>query len=70
MELIKKNRTANNLISSEEAAEILGISPGTLAVWRSVRRYPLPWVKCGRLVRYKIEDIETFIASRTVGGNI
>jgi predicted DNA-binding transcriptional regulator AlpA len=39
----------------------------TLAVWRCTKRYNLPWTKIGRSVRYRLEDVEAFIASRTVG---
>jgi predicted site-specific integrase-resolvase len=56
------NRT---LLSSEETAHLLGISPGTLPVWRSTGRYDLPYVKCGRCVRYRMEDIQAFIERRT-----
>lgn len=56
------------LVDEKAAAAILGVSPGTLSVWRCVRRYPLPFVKIGKSVRYKVEDLERFIADRTVGG--
>jgi predicted DNA-binding transcriptional regulator AlpA len=55
------------LIDEIQAAELLGIKRGTLSVWRCTRRYPLPYVKVGRSVKYRIEDIERFLASRTVG---
>jgi hypothetical protein len=55
------------LVDEKQAAEILGITAGTLSVWRCVRRYPLPYTKIGRSVRYSIEDLERFIESRTVG---
>jgi len=54
------------LVDEKQAAEILGVTPGTLSVWRCTRRYPLPYVKCGRAVRYRVEDLERFIAERTV----
>ncbi|HHJ39136.1 MAG: excisionase [Methylothermaceae bacteria B42] len=53
------------LLSPEEAAAILNVAPGTLMVWRCTGRYNLPYVKVGRLVRYRMEDIEAFIESRT-----
>ena len=56
------------LLDEKSAAEILGVSPGTLSVWRCVRRYPLPFVKVGKSVRYRMADLEHFIESRTVGG--
>jgi excisionase family DNA binding protein len=54
-------------VPEKEAAEILGVTPGTLSVWRCTRRYPLPYVKVGRSVRYRMADLEAFIESRTVG---
>jgi excisionase family DNA binding protein len=55
------------VVSEKEAAEILGVTHGTLSVWRCTRRYPLPYVKIGRSVRYRITDLEAFMQSRTVG---
>lgn len=54
------------LLTPEEAAEILGISPGTLTVWRSTGRYNLPYVKVGRAVRYRPSDIDAFIEGRLI----
>ena len=54
-------------VNEKGAAEILSVSPGTLAVWRCTRRYPLPYQKIGRAVRYRIADLEAFAQSRTVG---
>ena len=53
------------LLTPQQAAKDLGVSPGTLSVWRSTGRYPLPFVKVGRSVRYRQSDIDTFTASRT-----
>lgn len=55
------------LLSRKEAAELLGVSPATLAVWQSTGRYALPCVKCGSLARYKVGDLEAFIESRKSG---
>lgn len=59
--------TATPLVDEKRAAEILGITPGTLSVWRCVRRYPLPYTKIGRAVRYRVEDLDEFVRSRTIG---
>lgn len=56
------------LLSEREAASFLGIAPRTLSIWRSTKRYPLPFVKVGRAVRYRREELERFIAARTVAG--
>ena len=57
------------LMTPKQAAAVLGVSPGTLSVWRSTRRYPLSYIKLGRLVRYAEEDISAFLEKRRVRGN-
>ena len=54
------------LLTPREAAAILRVSKETLNVWRCTRRYPLPFVKIGRSVRYRQADIERFIRDRTI----
>jgi len=56
------------LLNSNEAAQMLDVTPGTLSVWRATRRYPLKFVKVGRKVRYLASDIEEFLRSRTQSG--
>lgn len=55
------------LLNRKQAAEFLRIKPRTLATWASTGRYSLPFVKVGRSVRYRIEDLEAFMRRRTVG---
>ena len=50
-----------NLLTPAQAAEILGVTIGTLAVWRCTARYPLSFVKIGRRVKYRLTDINNFI---------
>jgi excisionase family DNA binding protein len=54
------------LLTQEETAIRLGLSPKTLEKWRVTRRYRLPFVKVGGLVRYTAGAVEEFIRSRTV----
>lgn len=49
------------LLSRKHAAEYLGIAEGTLAVWACTGRYDLPVIKIGRLSKYRISDLDTFI---------
>lgn len=49
-----------------QAAELLGVRPQTLAVWRTTGRYGLPFFKIGRLVRYSRSDVEAWRDSRRV----
>jgi excisionase family DNA binding protein len=55
------------LLTRKEAAEYLGVKPQTLAVWHCAGRYKLPVVKVGRAVRYRLADLEAWLAARTVG---
>ena len=57
-----KNTTT--LLTPAEVAERLGVSAATLATWRCTKRYPLSYVKVGRLVRYRIADLDAFEISR------
>ena len=50
-----------NLLTPTQAADILGVTIGTLAVWRCTACYPLPFVKIGRRVKYRLSDINNFI---------
>ena len=56
------------LLSRPEAAAVLGVTTGTLAVWACEHRHALPYIKIGRAVRYRLADLEKWITDRTVGG--
>ena len=56
----------DTLMTPTETAERLGVTPGTLAVWRCARRYSLGYVKVGRCVRYRASEVERFIEAGTV----
>ena len=52
--------------TTPEAAEFLGVKPSTLEVWRSTKRYPLPYIKIGAKVFYRQSALDEFEKSRTV----
>lgn len=54
------------LLTPDQAATALNTEPSTLQVWRSTRRYDLPYVKIGGRVMYRLSAINTFIDSRTM----
>ncbi|MCL2913095.1 helix-turn-helix domain-containing protein [Shewanella corallii] len=54
----------NSLLTPNQAAYVLGVTTGTLSVWRCTGRYPLRFVKVGRRVMYRTSDIEDFINGR------
>ncbi len=58
--------TKEELLTRKQAAHYLGIAASTLAIWASVKRYNLPYIKIGHLVKYRRKDLDAFIASRTI----
>jgi hypothetical protein len=56
------------LWTPQHTAHLLGLSPDTLAVWRCTDPTRLPFVKCGRAVRYRREDVIAFIERNRKGG--
>jgi predicted DNA-binding transcriptional regulator AlpA len=52
------------LLNRKEAAKLLNVSPGTLAVWDCVKRYDLKPLKIGRAVRYRLSDINRFLEAQ------
>jgi excisionase family DNA binding protein len=57
-------KPSDELLTPQQAAEILHVKPATLAVWRCHKRYPLRYHKIGSKVRYRRSEIERFIESR------
>ncbi|MDU9390506.1 MULTISPECIES: helix-turn-helix domain-containing protein [Pseudomonas] len=51
-------------VDDKQAAQVLGAKASTLSVWRSTGRYNLPFLKVGRLVRYRVSDLAIFLARR------
>lgn len=56
----------SELLTNEEAANYLGITPNSLEVWRCTKRYKLPYIRVGRLIKYRKFDLNNFLKSRTV----
>ena len=52
------------LMSVDQAAEYIGVRPGTLRNWLSARR--IAYVKAGRLTRVSSDTLNRFIAEHTV----
>lgn len=56
------------LLDTPQAAAVLGAEPSTLEVWRCTKRHIIPYIKIGRLVRYRRSALLKFLESRTIGG--
>ncbi len=53
-------------LNTVEAAAYLGVEPGTLEVWRSTKRYTIPYLKIGSRIRYRHDDLDAWLQSRRV----
>jgi excisionase family DNA binding protein len=54
---------SERLVTTAEAARLLGLSERTLEVWR-VTKKPLPFVRVGHYaIRYRLSDIAKWIGS-------
>jgi excisionase family DNA binding protein len=62
------NGKCKKYLDTPEAAAFLGLSPGTLMVWRSTKRYEIPYYKIGGLVRYEEQDLINWVESRKING--
>lgn len=56
-----------NLFGNNGAATYLGVTPRTLEVWRCTKRHQIPYIKVGRLVKYRQSDLDAWLAAQTVG---
>ena len=54
----------NPVLNTEAARQILGLKRGTLEKWR-LRGCGPRFIKVGRAVRYRPEDIDAWLSSRT-----
>lgn len=63
---VKTAKPIGILLTAEEVSQRLGVKVATLQRWRQTGLYRLPFVKCGRLVRYREADVCAFVENRTL----
>ena len=63
----RSNRNMNTLLTEEEVAKRLHVSLASIRRWRLERRGP-QFIKVGSLVRYRPENLESWLASLPTGG--
>lgn len=56
----------HKLISLNEAAEMLGLTPKTLRNWKLDNELPFPYYKIGGRVKFKLSEIEEYIEANRV----
>jgi excisionase family DNA binding protein len=52
-----------NALNERQAARYLGVSAGTLRLWRSEGRSPR-FFRAGKLIRFRLSDLNQWIESR------
>lgn len=52
-----------NALNERQAAKYLGVSPGTLRLWRSENRSPR-YFRAGKLIRFRVCDLNEWIEQR------
>lgn len=57
------------LVTAQEAAKMLSVSPRKLWAMTFEETPKLPYVRCGRLVRYSPDDLRQWIDTQRKGGN-
>jgi len=60
----------DELLNNYQAAAYIGVTPGTLEVWRCTKRFNIKFIKVGRLVKYRKSTLDAFLESRTVGDEV
>ena len=57
-----------NLMTEEDVSKRLNVSVASIRRWRLQSRGPL-FIKVGSLVRYRPEDLESWLGVQPTGGN-
>jgi hypothetical protein len=61
----------NQMLSTQDAAALLGLQPCTLAAWREDGSQPgLAFFKLGKAVRYRYADLLAFIEARKASSTL
>ena len=65
--LSKEETMSARLMSVKELSGVLPLSVNTLYCWVSQRR--IPYVKCGRLTRFNLSEIQRWLADNSFKEN-
>jgi excisionase family DNA binding protein len=60
-------QSPSQLLTTDQAADMLGVRPNTLEQWRCAGKWGLRYVKMGRLIRYRLKDLEAWLDAHCVG---
>ena len=54
---IKTIKDVRALLTYKQAAKLLHCKENTLAIWNSTKRYPLLYIKIGKIIHYRLSDV-------------
>ena len=60
---------SSQLLNEKEVASILAVQQKTLTSWRHTKRVEIPFVKIGRSVKYRVDDLRTFVEANRQGSD-
>jgi len=63
--MMKSSTTMTLLLTAQQAAEVLAISPRKL--WSMTASGEIPHLRIGRCVRYSVDDLKAWISDQTKG---
>lgn len=58
----------DDLLDTRSAAPVVGLAPATLELDRCRRRLGIPFIRCGRAIRYRRGDLLAWLNSHRVEG--
>jgi excisionase family DNA binding protein len=67
--LTASDKPEANLMSRAQAAEYLGLKPGTLAHWACKKPGMIPMVRVGGRCKYRKNHLDAYLARNTVGAD-
>jgi len=62
----KNSLDIDRLVNTLDASKLLSIPASTLIKWRSTGEVRLPYVRIGRLIKYRTSNLKEFIESHTI----
>jgi excisionase family DNA binding protein len=60
----------SGLLTTAEAARYLAVAEHTLEIWRSTKRHRIPYIKIGKNVRYRRQDLDAWLVSRMIVADV
>ena len=64
----KEKAAGKRLVNIQELSHLLGLSVNTLYTWVSQKR--IPYVKCGRLTKFDVREIDKWIEGNSVNPKV